>query len=325
MSDLHGTASQAIRVRCVYLRTFVFLLWPRLSPCGHVLCVTCLQEWFRKAPQSDNDMDDPDDPDYLLCRRKICPCCRTDVRHRPIPIFVIKSMTTALAKIKGTSRSVESSNDIPNEVDPWEGLFLLSEGSDEDDSGYEEEEEEADEEDEDEDEDEDEYEGEIDDDDDEHSDWYGNVFSYGTDSDEDQFEGEYVDPQWEPPTISDIEDDVYEPLGPHVLGILSRGVSRQMLEAYDVEYSHDYGLVIPDGVYNIFVGWNIQLSADDENGEAYMQYLREDMDNRPERWRLFDRQDGTFDAHLLVRDCDVHDYSDTDSCCYMDMVVEDRD
>jgi hypothetical protein len=33
-----------------------------LSLCGHVVCVTCLQEWFRKAPAIEDEMYDNSDP-----------------------------------------------------------------------------------------------------------------------------------------------------------------------------------------------------------------------------------------------------------------------
>jgi hypothetical protein len=124
----HGLANTNIRL--------IF----RLSPCGHVLCVACLQEWFRKAPSDPNEMDmdvDMDDPEYIMYRRKSCPCCRTQIRKRPIPIFVVKSVVSALIRAKnanGTANGGGSPNwrcgtdedgNVPagDETDPWKGLF----------------------------------------------------------------------------------------------------------------------------------------------------------------------------------------------------------
>ncbi|KAI6126156.1 hypothetical protein EDD16DRAFT_1856446 [Pisolithus croceorrhizus] len=279
-----------------------------LSPCGHVLCVTCLQEWFRKAPMGDDDMNDVDDPDYILHRRKTCPCCRARVLHRPIPIFAVKSIAAALAKVKGTcTAAVSPSRDAITELDPWEGIFPPG-GSGE--TSEEDEDEEG--------EDDDDYE----EDDDRSSDWYEDVFSYGTDSDEEPYDGDYVYPQWEPPTVIVDEDDyLFDQLDAGEFNALRRGATLLMLREYDVRYSHEEGLVAHDEDYNrYFLGWNIRLSSDDENGEVFMQYIISDVANRPERWRVVEYDDGVFDAHLLVREDEVHDYADTDSDYhYMDV------
>ncbi|KAH7885761.1 hypothetical protein F5I97DRAFT_1875210 [Phlebopus sp. FC_14] len=285
-----------------------------LSPCGHVLCVGCLQEWFRKAPAGDDDMYDDNDPDYLVRRRKTCPCCRTHVRHRPIPIFMIKAIAAVIGKAKGNSPAAYSpSRDPVGDSDPWEGLFPTD---DEDISDYGESDED-DEDDEDEDEDEDnEYEEE-----DEDSGWYEDVFSYGTDSDEEPYEGNYVHPQWAPPTVViDEEDYVFEQLDDNDLNVLRRGATLGMLQLYDMQYAHEEGLVAHDEANNrIYLGWNVRLSADDDTGEAYMRYLAEEMDARPEKWSIIFDDDGGFEAHLLVQEDDVYDYRDTDSENYMDL------
>ncbi|KAI6010873.1 hypothetical protein F5J12DRAFT_822233 [Pisolithus orientalis] len=281
-----------------------------LSPCGHVLCVTCLQEWFRKAPMGDDDMDDVDNPAYILHRRKTCPCCRAAVLHRPIPIFAVKSIAAALAKAKGTSAVASLNRDATSELDPWEGIFpphsqVSGREASEGDEGEE-------------DDDDDDYE----EDDDHSSDWYEDVFSYGTDSDEEPYLGGYVYPQWEPPTVIVDEDDyLFEQLVPGEFNALRRGATLQMLREYEMRYSHDEGLIAHDEEFNrYFLGWNIRLSSDDENGEGFMQYIMDDVTNRPERWRIAEYDDGTFDAHLLVREDEVHDYADTDSDYnYMDV------
>ncbi|KIK97337.1 hypothetical protein PAXRUDRAFT_825015 [Paxillus rubicundulus Ve08.2h10] len=287
-----------------------------LSPCGHVLCVTCLQEWFRQAPAVEDEMYDNDDPDYLLRRRKTCPCCRTNVRHRPIPIFVIKAIVTAVAKGKGGSHAASSSSSEPasGDLDPWEGLFPCDD-EEIDDYGA------SDDEDEDYDEDHGEDDDEDDDEDDEDS-AYDGVFSYGTDSDEESYHGVYVHPQWEPPnSVIDEDDYTLDHLDESDLNCLRRGATVGMVQAYEMQYSHQEGLIAHDeGNHHIYLGWNIRLSADDENGEVYMGYIAEDMEARPDRWSIIeDEHDGVFEAHLLVPEEDLYDYRDSDSDNYMEI------
>lgn len=93
-----------------------------------------------------------------------------------------------------------------------------------------------------------------------------------------------------------------------------------MLSEYEVEYKHDEGLIARDEAYNrIYLGWNIRLSADDELGDLYMQYIAEDMVGRPERWNIVEDDDGGFEARLLVPEEEVFEYQDTDSDNYMDL------
>ncbi|KAF8552871.1 hypothetical protein OG21DRAFT_1510954 [Imleria badia] len=283
-----------------------------LSPCGHILCVTCLQEWFRKAPAVDDDMYDDTDPDYLLRRRKTCPCCRAHVRHRPIPVFMIKAIVAAIAKVKAPQTGASLGRDLAsNDSDPWEGLFP-DDDEEIDDFGA------TDGEDEDEDED-------IDEEDEEDSSWYDEVFSYGTGSEDETYAGAYLYPQWEPPSVVIDEDDyLFDQLDESDLHCLRRGVTIGMLQECEVEYKHDQGLVARDEAYNrIFLGWNIRLSADDDNGEIYMQYIADDMIGRPERWNIIEDDDGGFEAHLLVPEEEVCEYDDTDSDNYME--VDDLD
>lgn len=270
-----------------------------LSPCGHVLCVSCLQEWFRKAPPNDDEMYDDDDPDYLLFRKKTCPCCRGNIRNRPIPVFIVKSIASALLKVRGTSPNTSSptAGSSAADADPWEGLFppddeIEDYGSEDDD----------------------------DDDDEEDDDWLDeDVFSYGTGSDEDAYGGDYVLPQWEPPAaVVDEEDYLFDHLGHNDLSVLRRGATLPMLHEYDMYYVHDEGLVAHDELNNrIFLGWNISLSADDEDGSKYIDWVTRDMDDRPERWRMIHLENGKYEAHRLVPEDDVCDYSDSDSEHYM--------
>ena len=252
-------------------------------------------------------MYDDSNPDYLLRRRKTCPCCRTNVRHRPIPVFTIKAIVTAIAKVKPQTGASLGRDLVSNDSDPWEGLFP-DDDEEIDDYGA------TDEEDEDEDED-------VDEDDEENSSWYDEVFSYGTGSEDEAYRGAYVYPQWEPPTVHIDEDDyLFERLDESDLNCLRRGVTFGMLSEYEVEYKHDEGLIARDEAYNrIYLGWNIRLSADDELGDLYMQYIAEDMVGRPERWNIVGDDDGGFEARLLVPEEEVFEYQDTDSDNYMDL------
>ncbi|KAF9054623.1 hypothetical protein BJ165DRAFT_1440144 [Panaeolus papilionaceus] len=126
-----------------------------ISPCGHILCLTCLQEWFKKAPPALDDMDvvDPDeltDPSYILRRSKTCPTCRARVRRKPAPVFMVKGVVGALVKYRagpsgggnaagggvfpmallGISLPAREPEPDASE-DPWDGIFEHSSSSDE--------------------------------------------------------------------------------------------------------------------------------------------------------------------------------------------------
>ncbi|KAF9265760.1 hypothetical protein L218DRAFT_923087 [Marasmius fiardii PR-910] len=110
-----------------------------LSPCGHVLCVSCLQDWFRKAPLSVDDMDidpeDAEDPEYLLSRQKTCPCCRAVITRRPAPAFLIKNAVEAIKKHRASADNPSAQrgeSPLIGDEDPWEGLFP-EEGAPDDD------------------------------------------------------------------------------------------------------------------------------------------------------------------------------------------------
>jgi len=236
-------------------------------------------------------MYDDDDPDYLLCRKKTCPTCRADIRNRPIPIFVVKSIASTLSRARGTSPNASSSTagSPATDTDPWEGLFLPDDEIE--DYGSE-------------------------DDDDEDDDWLdGDVFSYGSSSDDEPYSGDYVFPVWEPPaTPIDDEDYHFDQLRSSDLNALRRGATLGMLNAYDMYYVHDEGLIAHDHHNNrIFLGWNISLSGDDQDGERFMEWVMEDIHERPERWRMVELENGKYEAHRLVPEDDITDYSDTDS------------
>ncbi|KZP30460.1 hypothetical protein FIBSPDRAFT_814735 [Athelia psychrophila] len=281
----------------VLLKPFV------LSPCGHVLCQGCLQEWFRKAPASEDDMYESDDPDYLVYRLKSCPCCRANVRERPLPLFILKGIAAAILK----SKSVPHVSPPP-EGDPWEGLFPpVGEdfGEDDDEDGLEDDDDDEDEEDE---EDEEDY-----------NEWLTSVFAYGSDSDEEPYEGEYVSPQWEPPSVTiDPAEYEYEDLSPGDLSVLRRGATLDMLDTFNMTYAHAEGLVAHLEEEKVHLGWNIRLSADDETGEDFIEYLYNDMNDRPERWDIMEAENGTKICHRLIPEDELEEHDTTDSELWVD-------
>ncbi|THU92988.1 hypothetical protein K435DRAFT_967484 [Dendrothele bispora CBS 962.96] len=269
-----------------------------LAPCGHVYCLPCLQDWFKKAPTSEDDMDiDPEelnDPEYIMSRQKTCPTCRAIVTRRPSPLFVVNNIVAAFKKFKdlpvavpsitpsapGTSAltsilSRRSNSPLVGDEDPWDGIFY------EDVETEEEEEDEID------------MDSEY---------MYGYMFGaadgwesydgeeysvYGDDNsdededDEDEESGsddddhEYVYPHWEPPSFARGRNR-FPHDSPH-LSLLRRGCTQWMINRFHMEYTHDQGLIaylhsfderdldhpVPDSISTnrmsrLFFGWNIQ-------------------------------------------------------------------
>ncbi|KAI8985583.1 hypothetical protein BD414DRAFT_522794 [Trametes punicea] len=262
-----------------------------LSPCGHVLCMSCLLVWFRSAPPGDDEMLDEESPDALLYRKKTCPCCRTVIRSKPIPLYLVKSLACALDKAKAPEGALCLSPP-PDEADPWVGIFRDPDEYE----AYWSTDEDEDEDDEEDDENAEDDEGYDDDDDD-----YWSFDGYGTDEDEERYDGPYY-----PFLHADSED----------LKMLRRGATLQMIELFAMGYSHDTGLTaVVDDENMIYLGWNIELHPDDETGEEYIDWILGDMYDRPERWRVVhDGLDGTWTAHRLVPQYEVEgEYDNTDS------------
>lgn len=274
-----------------------------LAPCGHVLCLGCLQNWFRTAPAADDDMYD-DDPDALIYRKKTCPVCRTSVACRPIPVFLIKSIAVALEKAKGNENSSPRSSPAPDR-DPWAGIFPDTTAAE--DLWM----------------DEDDYDGPGVDSD---GDVYADAWSpdggddwpfegyYGSDEDDEPYDGEYVPTRWAPPTLDVHPDDYpFDDINDEMLSMLRRGATMPMIELFDMSYSHDEGLraVIGDNV--VYLGWNIELHENDETGEDYMEWVEADVYNHPERWDRENNFDGSWTAWRLVREDEDVEYEQTDS------------
>ncbi|KAJ3777701.1 hypothetical protein FB446DRAFT_659601 [Lentinula raphanica] len=311
-----------------------------LSPCGHTFCMQDLQEWFRKAPPTDDDMDvDQDDPDYLLYRQKTCPACRAIVTGRPLPVFLVRDLVSALLKAKysggpagnGASAARRSSSPYISD-DPWEGLF-----ADEDDA-------------------------EEDGDDEDESDAGGVPFGFlysETDSEMDVHEddSEY-DSNGEPGAEEDnsagddeeedgssegdedSSDEVYyispdyeEPYHQYMAGspLAQRGCPLWLISTYRMRYTENNGLIAhlnsldPDDVgipphgptnrmHRLFLGWNIRdldMHSSELNQRRFMTQTLEDYRSVPHRFSIHQRPNGCLDVWVLVR-ADQVDYQ-TDS------------
>jgi len=245
-----------------------------------------------------------DDPTVsLLYRKKTCPCCRTIVRSRPIPLFLVKSLTASLEKAKappGTRRVTPP----PDDDDPWAGIFIHPFLHDAEDAwaAYDDGDDEDGDEDEDYDEDED--------------DW--SVDGYGTADDEERYEGPYVHPRWQPPSVNVFPEDYafIDELDASDLSMLRRGATLQMIDLFSMNYTHDEGLsAVVDGENTVYLGWNIYVHPEDESGEDFMDWITTDMYQRPERWDVTEAMDGTWTAYKLVpeEDDDGEDYETSDS------------
>jgi hypothetical protein len=250
----------------------------------------CLQEWFRQAPVDEDEIYDGD-PDYLINRRKTCPCCRTIVRSRPIPVFLVKTIANSLIKAKPQLRippSQQLSRASPTlEDDPWEDLFPHI---DDFDDGY-------DGDDRSEDDDDDGYDRES-----------GTEYSSGSDE-----EPPFVPAQWEPPDLHIRPEDRLN-VDPHELSMLRRGATKQMIARFHMEYTHSGGLVATasgpgDKRSFIFLGWNITLGPDDVNGQEYINEL------------TTRKQEVT----ALIPVKDVLEYSTTDTEAWTDDDQDDLD
>lgn len=231
------------------------------------------------------DMDPEDmDADYILTRPKSCPCCRAVVVRRPVPVFIVKAVSAALAANKSRGSGIADTAD-ETDGDPWQGLFLpAGEGRrgttrggmhsyEDEDDGYVDEE-------------------EYEDDDDDVLEpaqellafnaglWGVNIlmdhympgaYEYETrsvesdeeaiqveeeveDEDEDDMlppfdpDATYVEPQWEPPN-TDSDDLVEYGFDPESFDdedyrMLRRGCTPSMLENFRMRYSHSRGLIV---------------------------------------------------------------------------------
>ncbi|KAJ7777221.1 hypothetical protein B0H16DRAFT_1504743 [Mycena metata] len=301
-----------------------------LTPCGHVFCLECLQQWFRSAPGTDSDdMDTEAHEQYLLHREKACPCCRTRVLRRPVPVFLVKSVVTALRGTPAAAAPPTVGVQGEEGADPWKGLFLPDyESSDEDDEeidGFDSSEDEAVQ-----------YEQyyseeDLDDLDDaevamglslgifppDMTPFYGSASESeeegsepasdeeggGAEDDEEDSDndGNYSLARWEPPT----HVVQFENISSSLWKMQRRGCTPQLMTLFNMRYAHDEGLVahvssldatdyedVGMGRNRLFLGWNIDLEPSDVEGEAEKMYIAHqlrDIKRHPERWVVSER------------------------------------
>jgi len=235
-------------------------------------------------------MYDDNDPLALVYRNKTCPCCRATVRSRPIQLFVIKSIASALDKARSSS---SRRNSPPPDPDPWAGIFPDTDDPMSTDDGEEE-------------------------DTDEEEDEYGWVFGeegYGTDSDEEPYHGDYIPARWQPPSNHvEATDFLFDDLSEGDFKMLRRGATVQMIELFSMTYTHDDGLsIVLDDGNRIYLGWNIRLHPSDYAGEEYVDHIVSDVFERGERWMVDEREDGSWTARKLVKETEEVPFDTTDS------------
>jgi hypothetical protein len=261
-----------------------------------------------------------EDPESALYRKKTCPACRTVVYHRPIPLFLVKSIAVVIDKAKegGDSRS----SPVP-EGDPWHGIFPVDEPADMSDGGHS-------------------FDygsdygvpdwdppdyGDDDDDYPDHheydsDDGYGPYdYGYGSDEDELPYEGTYVSSRWEPP-VQDVGPNDYPfELSREMMSMLRRGATTPMIGIFDMSYTHEDGLRAVINGNILYLGWNIDLHPGDLNGEEFMEWVEADVYHHPERWERQDNEgdDHTWTAWRLIREderAEDGEYETTDSEAY---------
>ncbi|KAF7289123.1 RING finger domain protein [Mycena chlorophos] len=98
-----------------------------LVPCGHTFCRDCLRQWFSSPPANEYEDEDLLGPEYHLHREKKCPFCRARVVRRPMPVYIVKEVTSTLHPVP--AGAVEELAD----ANVWKGLFLEDYDSAEDD------------------------------------------------------------------------------------------------------------------------------------------------------------------------------------------------
>lgn len=307
----------------------------RLSPCGHIACLACLKQWFM-TPTAEEDPDDPDDP---IHRTKTCPQCRTHVTARPVPIFLVKNIIHDLqeASLLPVNQAGSADKVPPPEEDLWAEMFHSPcnccggehPTSDEFDGGSEEEEG---------------LEGTDDEVDDE---------NWDSDLTDEQFSQilmqtlsvreftaiqqrlrdhntEWVQPCWVPPTrhISSSAVTEADVVGmdldpPTLLKLLRRGASKRMVQKYQMTYNRQLGIIAyvnmtPSSRQWVNLGWIVQRHKDDEDGTAFMEAVRDEIEKFPVRYGYVP---GPYGSRMLVRlepyDVEFPDYGDQDSDLWM--------
>ncbi|TFY66815.1 hypothetical protein EVG20_g4271 [Dentipellis fragilis] len=91
-----------------------------LAPCGHTACYDCLVRWFTGPPAPGQAAGVPSPH-----RRKTCPHCRTPIYERPVEVWNIKDLVSAVTK-SGLATSFPpppAAEPAANDQDPWDNIF----------------------------------------------------------------------------------------------------------------------------------------------------------------------------------------------------------
>ena len=279
----------------------------------------------------DANPEELEDPQYILMRSKTCPSCRAVMKHRPVPVFMIKSVVAVLKKTKSPHASPRGRHNNDDEDSPWKGIFASSEEEEEDE----------------EDEEEDEEDGggsPLESDSDEYGGWYHHSHieqfeAAAEDSAATESDGEddvyhdanlYTLPRWAPPSVSISDYDDW------TAKLLQRGCTRDMLQRFDVSYSHESGIVVAlrslqylhdnhedvedADKHRVFLGWNIALAPDDPDGEIFLYEILREIEECPERWRLTRTPGLPYrrDARRLVLVDEAEEFDITDTEAWID-------
>ncbi|KAH8110990.1 hypothetical protein DFH11DRAFT_1616418 [Phellopilus nigrolimitatus] len=256
-----------------------------LSPCGHVLCQGCLQEWFRNAPKRANEDDLDEIP--TIYRIKTCPCCRSEIYSRPVPLFIIRNLVASFA-----TEAQSSSTAVFSDIDPWMGIFPL-------DSELTDEELESDE---------DHYDSDADSASSIDARYLGlRIFSDGEDNEDEEMDSEddesdlnMVLPAWAPAFYrANVTRRAHPNVSQEHLELLQRGATLQMIERFRMRLDREEGIVAwaNEGT-EVYLGWNIALPDDDHaDGRVFMAWVDSNTMDYPESW-LFDE---TVEDHVVYR------------------------
>jgi hypothetical protein len=298
-------------------------------------CLACLKQWFM-TPTADEDPEDPDDP---IRRTKTCPQCRTLITARPVPVFLVKNIIHDLqtAGLLSLNQEGEADEVPPPEEDPWAEIFhspcnCCGGEHPTSDEEYDEESEE---------------EGGLDSTDEELDDE-----GWGSDFTDEasphllmqrlsvreftavqqrlrDHNTEWAPPCWIPPTqqvpssavteadVVDMDVDSQT-----LLKLLRRGASKRMAEKYHMSYSRQLGItafvnMTPTSRQWVNLGWVVLRHKDDEDGTAFMEAVRDEIEKFPIRYGYVT---GPYGSRMLVRlqpNGEVTDYGDLDSDIWM--------
>ena len=294
-------------------------------------------------------------------RPKSCPCCRTRITHRPIPLFVLRGATNTLAASKAQLLGVEipvESQTADNDGDPWKGIFPTSEDDEELTS----------------DEDEDSSSesagadslAESDDRLSVHFTHYTDEYpDFGFESASDNLseglygddnpgygsedEDDYVRPRWQPASryvgfFSGLDSNDED--NRRMISLLRRGCPLQMIPSFRMTYSRQEGIIanVPslnpslffnddsterDSMNRVLLGWNIEVDEEtDKYGCNFMQRMLTELEVFPQRWEvrlrlgLPEGAPRVYDAVRLVRLSETEEY-DSDLASYLEGVEMD--